>query len=71
MTKVRKKATAADPLSYTSKERNGYLIGMAGSKYHLWYYQLRFGILFQQRNCTTGNGYFRYYGDCSCMGRNQ
>ena len=30
MTKVRKKATAADPLSYTSKERNGYLIGMAG-----------------------------------------
>ncbi len=32
MTKVRKKATAADPLSYTSKERNGYLIGMAGVK---------------------------------------
>lgn len=30
MTKVRKKATTADPLSYTSKERNGYLIGMAG-----------------------------------------
>ncbi len=30
MTKVRKKATVADPLSYTSKERNGYLIGMAG-----------------------------------------
>ncbi len=30
MTKVRKKTTTADPLSYTSKERNGYLIGMAG-----------------------------------------
>ena len=30
MTKVRKKAVESDPLSYTAKERNGYLIGMAG-----------------------------------------
>ena len=50
MTKVRKKATAADPLSYTSKERNGYLIGMAGQN-------IIYGII--SSGLAPNDGYFR------------